>query len=296
MWTHRVGIASRATPIWESDVKASLFSQSLFALSLERAIAVTSELGFAAIELACWGPHLDLSTPHHELETVALRVKRAGLEVSALSGLNNFTDPSRLEEQLDTAETLIRLASVFGTKTVKLTPGPPGSAEATELHWECFRTATAKLAELADEAGVRLAFETHMGHLTDTLSSSMRVLQMTPARIIGLTVDFSNMAFVGEDMREVISCLGNRTYNTHVKNGYIDSDGRYHFLPLDEGLTDYPLVLSMLRDVGYDGYLSLECLGPDAQENPKQTARRDLEILRRYLKQLGINPAGRSDR
>jgi aryl-alcohol dehydrogenase-like predicted oxidoreductase len=38
----------------------SLFSQSLFALDLERAIDTTAKSGYDAIELACCKPHFDL--------------------------------------------------------------------------------------------------------------------------------------------------------------------------------------------------------------------------------------------
>ena len=161
-------------------MKVSLFSQSLFALSLEKAIEVTGELGFAAIELACCEPHLDLGMARRDAKSIAQRIERAGLAVSALSGFNSFTDPNTLTEQLEAAETFIRLTPVFKTKIVKLTPGPPSSAEATATHWRYLKDALARLVPLAKEVGVRLAFETHMRHLTDTLASSKRLLEMTP--------------------------------------------------------------------------------------------------------------------
>jgi len=52
---------------------------------------------------------------------------------------------------------------------------------------------------------------------------------------------------------------------------------------LDQGMTDYLEVLPLLRDAGYDGYLTVECLGADAKDRPAQTVSRDLEILERYL-------------
>ena len=109
----------------------SLFSQSLFALDLERAIEGTAALGFDAIELACHTPHFDLETARRAPERVARYVERAGLAVSALSGFNTFTAPHILADEIAAAETLIRLAPLFRTEIVKLTPGTPGSAEAT---------------------------------------------------------------------------------------------------------------------------------------------------------------------
>jgi sugar phosphate isomerase/epimerase len=45
-------------------------------------------------------------------------------------------------------------------------------------------------------------------------------------------------------------------------------------------LTDYAEVFSLLREIDYRGYLTLECLGPAARERPVETAREDLAILR----------------
>ena len=261
----------------------ALFSQSLFALALERAIEGTAELGYDAIELACHKSHFDLGTARHYPERVARQIERAGLSVSALSTFNTFTDPDTLGDELAAVETFIRLAPMFGTTTVKLIPGPPSSTVATPAHWRCLEDALKVLVPLAREIGVRLAFETHMRQLTDSLTGSKRLLGLAPADVVGLTVDYSNLVFSGEDLSQVLAELTSRTYNTHLKNGTIDEDGGWHFHALDEGWTDNALVLGTLCDLGYDGPLTIECLGPEAQEHPLRTAARDLEILRRYL-------------
>ena len=268
-------------------MKVSLFSQSLFALDLSEAIAATARIGFPAIELACTSPHFDLETARNEPERTADEIQQAGLRVSALSLFNTFTDLSRLEEEVEAAVTYIRLAPLFKTKLLKLAPGPPSSAQASEERWQCLAIALNRLIPTARDIGVRLAFETHLSQLTDTLTSSQRLIEMTPADVVGLTVDFLNLAFAGEQMTDVIRVPKNRIYHTHIKNGHIDSEGEWRFQSLDEGLIDYAALLGLLRDAGYDGYLSVECLSPQAQELPAETARSDFETLRNYLDQVG---------
>jgi len=260
-----------------------LFSQSLFALNLGDAIATTSRAGFSAIELACTAPHFDPATARGQPERIARQVRDAGLSVAAFSLFNNFTDADRLDAQIDAVAMYIRLAPVFGTGLVKLTPGPPGSADAAERHWQGVSRALDALIPLARDHEVRLAFETHMRQLTDTLASSLRLLEMAPADVVGVTVDFSNLSFAGEDMAEAIPSFGDRIFHTHVKNGHIDAEGGWHFHALDRGLTDYAEVISLLRRTGYGGYLSLECLGEDARQRPFETVCRDVEMLKRYL-------------
>jgi L-ribulose-5-phosphate 3-epimerase len=273
--------------IKDIEMNLSLFTESLFALSLDEAIVATARIGLPALELACKEPHFSLATARHNPEGVARRVSEAGLAVSALSLYNRLTEPDELDAQVEAAATFIRLAPLFQTKVVKMTPGPPGSADATNANWHCLATALERLIPVAAEVGVRLAFETHMRQLTDTLAGAKRLLEMTPADVVGLTVDFSNLAFAGERLPEAICTLKDRMVNTHVKNGYIDAQGGWRFQALDDGLTDYGVVLRMLRDIRYEGYLTIECLGPDAARCPEQTARRNLEILRRLLAEAG---------
>jgi sugar phosphate isomerase/epimerase len=106
---------------------------------------------------------------------------------------------------------------------------------------------------------------------------------MAPADVVGLTVDFSNLSFAGEKMDVAIPALKGRGYHTHVKNGYVDDKGGWHFQALDKGLTDYAKVLALLHETGYKGYLSIECLGEGAKARPVETAGRDLAILRGYM-------------
>lgn len=263
-------------------MKIALFTQSLFALPLERAIPAAVEAGYSAIELACGPPHFDIALARRHRRAVADHVAAAGLTVSALSLFNCFTDRATLERQIAEAEIFIAMAPLFHADVVKLTPGPPGSGEASDGHWACLVEAVERLGASAEAVGVRLAFETHMRQLTDTLASTQRLLDGVEQGI-GLTVDFSNLAFAGDDPAEAVSTLRERMFNTHVKNGRIDSDGAWWFGPLDEGLTDYRVVLRCLAEVGYDSYLTVECLGPDAAARPVETARRDREILERLL-------------
>ncbi len=267
-------------------MKISLFSQSLFALTLQEAIEATAKLGFSAIELACTKPHFDAELAINNPMKVAETIKQNGLAVSALSLFNEFTDPSKLDDQIGKAELFIKLAPLFETKIIKMTPGPPSSVNAKDEHWDCLGLAIRHLVQIAENLNVLLAFETHMRQLTDTLSGSKRLLNIAKSKTVGLTVDFSNLSFAGEKIDKVISELRGSIYNTHIKNGTVDDDGTWHFYALNNGLTDYNIALKLLHQIGYDGYLTIECLSQDAKDKPYETAKRDLDILLEYIEQI----------
>ncbi len=261
----------------------SLFSQSLFSLSLDQAIATTVELGFEAIELACVAPHFDKDTAIEDPEKTAASIADSGLKVSALSLFNNFTDEGLAQVQIAEADRYIRLAPLFQSSIVKITPGPPGSAQANASHWWSFYRALDHLIPVAEETGVRLACETHMRQLTDNLAGTCKLLGAFTSESLGLTVDFSNMRFAGETMAEVFGGLASRMYNVHVKNGIVAKDGSWRFMALDSGWTDYGEVIELLAASDYDGYLTVECLGEEARNRPAETAARDLDLLKSYM-------------
>jgi inosose dehydratase len=264
-------------------MEISLFTQSLFPLNLQEAIIGASSIGYPAIELACAKPHLDYDTAVRDIDGIAELIEGLGLKIAALSMFNEFTSRDTLDLEIGMVEAFIEYAKIFGTDVIKLTPGKPASRSATEENWRCLGRAIDHLGPAARRAGIRLAFETHMGQLTDTLPSTEQFLEMFASPEVGITLDFYNLAFSGVNVVEVVESLTDFTYHTHIKNGTVDAEGNPIFGRLDEGIVDYPRVIEMLYDIEYGGHLSIECLGPCARAVPLDTAKRDLEILEGYL-------------
>ena len=271
---------------------ASLFSEILAALPVDEAIAVTARLGFPAIELLCGAPHLDHERAPRDAETVAARIRDAGLAVSVLSLHNSFTEPDRLAEQLGVVRTFMALAPAFGTDVLQLDPGRPAAADAEPEHWHCLARALRELAAMADDAGVKLAFHTTMRQITSTVAGAERLLDLAGAECIGVSADFCNLRINGDDPRRVMARLGSRIFHTHIKNGEVAGDGTWLFSRLDHGLLDYTDLLPRLHAAGYRGYLSIESIGRNAAKYAAPEAARaagtDLQLLRAYLKQAGI--------
>jgi sugar phosphate isomerase/epimerase len=263
-------------------MEISLFTQSLFTLNLEEAILGASSIGYSAIELACAKPHLDYDVALSDIDGIAELIKDLDLEVAALSMFNELANRDDFEEEIGRVEAFIDIAKILGTDVIKLTPGKPASESASEENWRCLGRAVERLETAARRARIRLAFETHMGQLTDTLASTKLFLEMFSSPQVGLTVDFYNLAYSGGKSEEAVGDLAEYIYHTHVKNGTV-AEGNPVFGRLDEGIVDYPMVIEMLDGIDYGGYLSIECLGPGARNSPLDTAKRDLEILEGYL-------------
>ncbi|GEM_PF-612445 len=70
--------------------------------------------------------------------------------------------------------------------------------------------------------------------------------------------------------------------HVHISNNYGPKGARPH-LPLYEGNIDIARVLSLLKEIGYNGYVTVEGYLPGA-ENSKESAEGNIEYLREILK------------
>ncbi|MFQ6078866.1 MAG: sugar phosphate isomerase/epimerase family protein [Thermodesulfobacteriota bacterium] len=262
----------------------SLFSQSLFCLNLEDAIKMTAEGGFDAIEIACAKPHLALEDVPNKGAVLKKLLKNVGLKVSALSTYTNLTSTETLNSNIKMLINFIELASEFETNIVKITPGPPSSKAAKEVHWLNIRKALEQCLPDAEKEGIKLAVETHLNMLTDTTGSTMKLLSLFDSPALGVNLDFCNLYLGGDDPADSIKKLRDKLYFTHVKDVRCGPDRCW--VPLGQGELNYRSIIKALSEVGYSGYLSIECLYDEVKQQPRKFVSADLLYLRELLEEL----------
>ena len=267
-------------------MKTSVFSTSLTALALRDAIRVAAEVGYDAIELGCFAPHLTLETADERGDEVAAWLKEAALPVSALSLAVAYTaaDDAAWRANVDETCRFIRLCEKFGTRLIKTMPGQPGSAQATGEHWDRFQRAMDIIVPVAEAEGVRLAVETHLGHLSDSIDTAARCIESGSPDVVGVNLDFCNVRTCHEDPLDAIERFRGRIYLTHVKDSLFSTESG-EYVPMGRGKMDYRPILERLQAIGYDGYLSVECLYPQAKrDDPRGAVAHDLSFLRELLR------------
>jgi len=257
-------------------LKISLFSTSLTALDLREAIRVTAQVGYDAIEILCAPPHLTLAMAESRTDEVRAWLREVRLPVSALSLSVEYTseDAATWRANVDETCRFIRLCKRFETNVVKIMPGRPGSAQATAGHWDRYRRAMDIIVPVAEPEGVKLALETHLNHLSDSIETAARCLECGGPGVLGVNLDFCNVRTCHEDPLEAMERFGSRIFLTHVKDSlFTTASGEY--VPMGRGRMDYRPIMERLRAVGYEGYLSVECLYPWAKDDdPRGAAAR----------------------
>lgn len=228
-------------------------------------------------------------------------LKEHGLVVSALCGDMGGYGFEREEdnaERVEKTKAIIDLAAEFGAPAVTTHIGVI-PADQSEPRYAVMLKALTACGLYAKERGVTLAIETGPEKATTLLA----FLRDTKGGV-GVNFDPANFTMVtGQDAVEAVHLLKDYIVHTHAKDGVrldenLDPTKVYHAfavggveainackgfceVPLGQGQVDWKAYLSALREIGYQGFLTIE---RETGENP--TA--DIELAVSFLRSHGV--------
>ncbi|MDE0295433.1 MAG: sugar phosphate isomerase/epimerase [Bryobacterales bacterium] len=94
------------------------------------------------------------------------------------------------------------------------------------------------LADIAEDHGVILAAEPHVGNPLDSPEKAVWLMEQTNHPALRLNFDMSHFHVQGMDLRHCIEACLPYAAHIHVKDGYIDADGEVVFQLPGEGSLD----------------------------------------------------------
>ncbi|MGA0327647.1 MAG: sugar phosphate isomerase/epimerase family protein [Limisphaerales bacterium] len=212
-----------------------------------------------------------------------------GIDLIALSIHQDFVDPDPAfrAQQIKHTIKCIHLAYEMGIPCIRLNSGRwntiasfddlmaargqepilPGYQESDGFDW-CIASIEACLKE-AEEKGVILALENHWG-LTRTPEGLLRILNAIDSPWLGALMDTGNFL---EEPYPKLAQIAPRAVFVQAKTYF--GGGEWYTLDLD-----YARIASMLKEVGFGGYVSLEFEGKAPAE---EGVRKSVEWLRSHL-------------
>ncbi len=135
------------------------------------------------------------------------------------------------------------------------------------------------LAGICRERGQRFLFETGQ----ETPVTLRRAIQDIGLDNVGVNLDPANLLMYGKgNPVDALWVLGEYVMGIHGKDGCYPTDG--HFLgdekPLGEGMVDYPLLIRRLKEIGYQGDITIE------REIEGERQRKDILTAKELLEKL----------
>lgn len=254
---------------------------------LDTIISRAKEYGYDGVDFRGYGQELAIyKLPEFSAGAArtARRFQEAGLEVSCFSSSVRLFPGSA--EGLEEISGYTELCRLFGTSQIRAFGGKIGETP-EEKALQTAADTLHRAAEIAHPSGVTIVVETHDDWLDCRLMRRlMERVQSLPN--VGVLWDVHHpYRMLGEKPETTWQVLGQWIRNTHVKDSRLvpGSKTEHHYVLPDEG--DIPLrkIVNVLRQGGYNGYLTLEWekrWHPDLAE-PEVAFPRYVEVMRALL-------------
>ncbi len=222
------------------------------------------------------------------LDHIGQVVADHGLVVSQLIGAADFThpDPEVRARELAITKRNIDAAARLGATCVRATAGQahPDVPYEQGVAWAVAGLRAA--VEYAESRGVWVAYEDHykdyfwerpdFSQRGEVFLEILDRLRDTPLKV---NFDFGNPVMIGEDPVALLRQVVDRVVHVHCSDRF---QGEYPHQIAGEGAVDFPAGFRVLREAGYDGWLSSEYNGTQGVEG----LRRSLDYLRRTWQEV----------
>ncbi|WP_347108678.1 TIM barrel protein [Paenarthrobacter sp. S56] len=144
-------------PRTPAQLTPGICSVTLRAKSIDEVVRIAADAGLAGVE---WGTDVHVSDSGSAARAKAA-TEEAGLTVLSLGSYYRAGDFGDFGRDL-------ALAEATGAPRVRIWAGALGSQEAGEDHWAAVAADTRRVAGLAADRGITIAFEYHGNTLTDS--------------------------------------------------------------------------------------------------------------------------------
>lgn len=166
----------------------------------------------------------------------------------------------------------------------------------SEAHWQTFASGAEKVARTVKETtGLRTVFHHHCAGYVETPAEVEKLLGLTDPNLLGLCFDTGHYRFGGGDPVVGLKKHADRIWHVHFKDcqpnvaaqsrregwDYFQSVKHGVFSELGQGDVDFTAVLSALQAQEYDGWIVVEQDVLPGMGNPKESAQRNRDYLRR---------------
>ena len=189
-----------------------------------------------------------------------------------------YDTPQDLERRIDATRRAMRMAYQLHAPIVVNQVGCAAVPEDSEP-WNLLVDALTELGRFGQHEGALLAAETG----TESGADLKRLLDALPAGYVAADLNPGNLIINGFSPREAVQQLGPHILHVHARDAVQDlAEGRGVEVMLGRGTADFPELLAMLEEFGYQGYFTVV---------RKQTDHpvREIGLAVQYLKNLVLS-------
>ncbi|NLJ36664.1 MAG: sugar phosphate isomerase/epimerase [candidate division WS1 bacterium] len=238
---------------------------------LKTVVDFAADAGFASLELTCVPGCAHLDPQQYDAAQVTDTVAAAGLQISSLACYVDVThgDPVERQANRDALRRALDACAAMKVDTLCCIAGRPPEGKSRE---DTIRDdASPFFNELCRDAaadGIQLAMENWFATNIQHLGHWDLIFETCPADNFGLNFDPSHLYWMGIDHLYAVEKFASRIFHTHAKDteirrhvlAYLGNQDHSHWRYVIPGYgeIDWGVYIARLRDVGYNGVLSIE--------------------------------------
>lgn len=222
----------------------------------------------------------------------------AGIKICALLLHNNFNCKD-IDGEVNWVIDVVNTAEKLGVPAIRIDAITPGEQEEPfETRVGRFVSCIKKVLAATRESSVQLGIENHGVQGNDPVFLR-QIIKRVGSQRLGVNLDTGNFYWYGYPLSRVykiLESMAEYTKHTHVKNIRYPEEARSkqreigweyekYVSPIYEGDIDHGRVVKILKEVGYDGPLTIEdeSLGKFKPKMRKQVLMKDVAYLKSLL-------------
>jgi sugar phosphate isomerase/epimerase len=217
-------------------------------------------------------------TDNRELKERMKAFREAGLPIYAIYISSDLDKPEPYDPNLKESIRLLRGSDTILWLMVRGGQKGINDERAVKLIRE--------IADLANEAGLRLAIYSHNGFYIETTADALRIVKRVDRKNVGVTMNLCHelLAKKGGQIPETIREAAPHLFLVSINGADKSGDRKRAILPLGEGDYDVLSALRTLREVKYSGPIGLQSykIPGDEIEHLKQS----MATWKKYLAAL----------
>jgi protein FrlC len=264
------------------------------AYPLEDTIERIAKIGYEGIEIGAGSPHAYPPCLTKERRKHIRKVlDDNGIVLSsmlpALSGGpgHNLASPIPEERRhtIDHYKDLVELSAEWGGKILLYIPGWVVFGTTFRQAWDWSIAALGEIADKAAEFDVTLVIEpvSFDSNLVDKCDEAIEMMEEVNKPNVKLMFDTFHVLYRKEVSSDYIYRMGKDLRHMHISDN--------NRLPPGQGRGDFVSVINALKDIDFDGYLTME-LGFDRRDiEPDYVARQSYEYLKPLVDKANRKPA-----
>jgi sugar phosphate isomerase/epimerase len=287
------GIKQTAAP----DFKLCVFSKHLQFLDYPEMAETAAEIGFDGVDLPVRPRgHVLPEKAKSDLPAAVKAVNAAGLKAYMMTtAINSVTSPH--------AETILRLADEHDIRVYRMGYLSYDKNLSVAGSLKKLQPEMTVLAELNEKYGIQGGYQNHSGtRIGGPVWDIWEMLRQTDSRWIGCQYDIRHAVVEGGTAWPVVLKLLYPRINSLVMKDFYwaKEDGKWRIrnCPLGEGMVDWPKFLTMVKELGIGGPISMHFeyhIHGESESVSEKTEkcinamRKDVQTARKLLADAGLN-------